>query len=119
MKTCSDCQITKPYSAFVAKVSCKDGFEPRCRMCRSIKYNKSTPELVCKKILQTQAINSIKRGHPLPNYDVKLLVGWLVSQPQFPSIYSVWKDSGYSKDLTPILDEDLPPALKVTLLLLE
>ena len=68
MKTCIDCNNAKPFTDFVAKPSCKDGYEPRCRKCRTIKYNKSTPALLCKKLYNSQVSNSINRGHTTPVY---------------------------------------------------
>lgn len=111
MKTCIDCQQPKPFDAFVAKSSCKDGYEPRCRVCRSIKYNKSTPELLAKKIYHTQIANSIKRGHVLPEYTLSQLSDWMQLQPRFKTMYAAWQASGYAKDMAPSVDrqrDDLP-----------
>lgn len=104
MKTCIDCQQTLPFTAFVPKVSCCDGYEIRCRVCRSIKYNKSTPELLCKKIYMSQLTHSVNRGHPLPAYSKAELFDWLINQPTFENMYADWIASKYSKDLAPSVD---------------
>lgn len=104
MKTCCDCNQTLPLKSFVSKASCKDGYEPRCRNCRSIKYNKSTPALFCKKIYATQKTHSVTRGHPAPQYSQEDLLLWLQSQPMFLDMYSAWQDAGYPKELAPSVD---------------
>ena len=104
MKTCCDCNQTLPFTSFVAKTSCKDGYEPRCRHCRSIKYNKSTPELVTKKIYQTQVLNCTNRGQALPTYSKEELFTWLTAQTNFVPLMDAWKASNYSKNLAPSVD---------------
>lgn len=114
MKTCCDCNQSLPFTAFVSKPSCKDGYEPRCRACRSIKYNKGTPELLCKKIYLSQCTHSATRNHPAPAYTLSELTDWVKAQPNFPSLYSNWVASNYSKNLAPSvdrLDDSLPYSL--------
>lgn len=114
MKTCCDCNKTMPFELFVPKASCKDGYEPRCRRCRSIKYNKGTPELLCKKLYLSQCTNSANRNHPAPDYTLKEFTEWVVSQPNFAALYSDWVASGYSKNLAPSADrlnDSLPYSL--------
>ncbi|TKW65189.1 MAG: hypothetical protein DI616_15795 [Paracoccus denitrificans] len=104
MKTCCDCNIEKPSEAFVPKKSCKDGLEPRCRVCRSIKYNKSTPTQLAKKIRNTQVLNSATRGHEAPTYTVAELEAWLMAQPRFPCLYFEWEASEFKKAKAPSVD---------------
>lgn len=104
MKTCCDCNESKDLSEFVAKASCKDGYEPRCRKCRSIKYNKSTPAVLAKKLLNTQIINSNLRGHEPPTYTALELKEWLLHQPRFPCLYMEWELAGYPKAKAPSID---------------
>lgn len=104
MKTCCDCNETKDLSDFVAKPSCKDGYEPRCRVCRSIKYNKSTPDLLAKKMYNTQVINSTSRGHAPPAYSLTELCHWLVDQPRFACLYADWERAGWPKAKAPSID---------------
>lgn len=114
MKLCCDCNTSKPFLDFVAKKSCKDGYEPRCRRCRDIRYKKSSPQLLCKKIYLTQVSNSIKRGHPLPTYTLEAFIAWVIQQANFEALYAAWIISGYEKDLAPSADrtdDALPYAL--------
>lgn len=104
MKTCCDCLKQLSLSSFVPKPSCKNGYEPRCRKCRSVKYNKSSPALLCKKIYLTQVNHSATRGHPLPSYTLDELTNWVLSQPTFKRMYEMWQTSDYQKDLAPSVD---------------
>lgn len=104
MKTCIDCNKTMSFASFTPKASCKDGYEPRCKKCRSIKYNKSTPALLCKKLYLSQITNSATRGHPIPAYSLEELTAWVTSQPDFKSMFEAWQISGYQKDLAPSID---------------
>lgn len=104
MKTCIDCNQSLPLSAFVPKPSYQGGYEHRCRKCRSIRYNKSTPELLCKKIYKSQVTHSVTREHPAPAYSLDELTAWVLTQPQFPAMYAAWQASNYSKDLAPSID---------------
>lgn len=104
MKNCCDCNETKDLCYFTVKTSCKDGYEPRCRKCRSIKYNKSTPTLLAKKMLNTQIINSNLREHEAPTYTVLELTQWLMEQPRFPVMYTEWELAGYPKAKAPSID---------------
>lgn len=104
MKTCKDCHQTLPLTSFVPAASYKGGYEHRCRQCRSIKYNKSTPELLCKKIYLSQGTHSARRGHPIPTYTLQELTAWVTAQPNFAELYAAWKNSNYSKELAPSVD---------------
>jgi len=111
MKTCKDCGQAKSYDQFVAKASCKDGYEPRCRRCRSIRYNKSTIDLFFKKIYNSQCTNSINRGHPLPDYTVIDLMYWADQQARLSIMWDDYVNSGYDQNLAPSVDriDDLKP----------
>lgn len=111
MKTCIDCNQTLPLASFVPKPSNKGGYEHRCRKCRSIKYNKSTPELLCKKIYNSQVNHSATRGHAAPAYSLEELTNWVLAQTQFPAMYSAWQESNYPKELAPSIDrvDDMLP----------
>lgn len=114
MKHCVDCHQDKSYSEFVPKSSCKDGYEVRCRACRSIRYNRSTPALLIKKIYGSQANSSISRGHPLPTYTLEDLTLWVQSQPTFQQLWDAFVAADYSKELIPSvdrLDDTLPYTL--------
>jgi len=111
MKTCIDCKKTLPYGDFVPKKSCKDGYEIRCRSCRSIKYNKSSPKLLAKRMYLSQCNNSVHRGHALPQYTLLDFTNWLINQPNFQQLFTEWTNSDYKKELAPSadrLDNNLP-----------
>jgi hypothetical protein len=114
MKTCCDCKTTKPFDQFVAKPSCRDGYEPRCRVCRSIRYNKSTPGAICKKIYNSQCTNSMLRGHKPPDYTLAEFTAWAISQPNLTPLCMAWEKARYFKDLAPSadrIDNNLPYTL--------
>lgn len=104
MKTCKDCNTEKPYSDFVPKASCKDGYEIRCRECRAIKYSKADPFKVFRKLYHSQCTHSVDRGHPHPAYTLNQLIEWADEQPNLISIWEAYVASGYKTDLRPSVD---------------
>lgn len=110
MKNCCDCNLTKPFVDFTTKKSCADGYEPRCKVCRSIRYNKGTPERCAKKMYNTQVTNSVNRGHVLPSYTLAEFTEWVLAQPTFDALYKAWESSGWVKDLAPSADRKDPNA---------
>ena len=104
MKTCIDCHQTHPFTSFTVKKSCKDGYEPRCKKCRSIKYNKDSPYVLAKKVYNSQCTSAILRKMALPDYSLQELLDWLEKQPNFSILYKAWKDSGYLVNLAPSAD---------------
>lgn len=104
MKECKDCNVVKPLNEFTKKASCKDGYEIRCKNCRSIKYNKSSLEKVIKKRYNTQLLNSSKRGHLPPNYTLNQLIEWTKKQVNWLDIYEQWVKSDYDPMLAPSID---------------
>lgn len=104
MKTCVDCGKDKAYTEYTRKKSCKDGYEIRCKVCRTIKYNKSSVDKVVKRIYNTQLLNSAKRNHPMPSYTELELLDWVSNHPEWPSLYSNWKSNNYAKDSKPSVD---------------
>lgn len=104
MKTCKDCNFSKPYSDFTPKASCTDGYEIRCKVCRSIRYNKSNPALLAKKVYNTQIQHAVGRGHPAPDYDLATFTLWLTTQTTFDNMFAEWVASGYEIGLAPSAD---------------
>lgn len=103
-KKCCDCGLTLPIENFIKKPSCKDGYEPRCRKCRTIKYNKATPERVVKKLYLTQCNNAVIRKMALPTYTYEELLDWVLKQKNFNNIWDNYVKSNYQKDLRPSVD---------------
>jgi hypothetical protein len=104
MKTCIDCNKELPFSAFVSKKTCIDGYEPRCRKCRVIKYAKGTPEMVCKRLYNSQVFNSKKRNHPAPEYTLIGFTDWVINNTQFMDLFTSWQASNYDRNLSPSID---------------
>lgn len=104
MKTCKDCNEHKPYSEFVPKASCVDGYEVRCRVCRVIRYNKADPYKAFRKIYLSQHTHSVTRGHSEPAYTLEELLGWVDVQPTALAIWNNYVASGYKSDLRPSVD---------------
>ena len=104
MKQCNDCHKTLPFTDFTKKSSCKDGYEPRCKVCRTIRYNKSSAAKVVKRIYSTQLINSARRCHTPPSYTESELLTWIIANPSWATLYEQWQLSSYSKELKPSVD---------------
>lgn len=59
-------------------------------------WNKSKKG-VCIRLWHHNKTNSIKRGHPEPSYTQEELTKWILSQPNFDRLYSIWVESGYDR----------------------
>ena len=107
MKVCTQCGASKPIDAFNKRATkSPDGFTPMCKECNKINVMayKRTKNGLISKILGDQKKSSIKRGHNMPSYNINTLREWVFSQPNFNSLYLVWVDSGYAKQLVPSID---------------
>lgn len=104
MKLCKDCNQSKPLNQFRDKPSNKDGKETRCKSCRNIYYNKSTPLRVFQKIYNSQILHSVKRNHPIPNYTLEQLKAWVDKQPNAFKLWNQYVASGYDKYARPSID---------------
>lgn len=104
MKICKDCNIEKLLNEFRDKPSNKDGKETRCKSCRNIRYNKSTPLRVFQKIYNSQILHSVKRGHPIPNYNLEELKNWVDKQPNALALWKQYVASEYDKCKRPSID---------------
>ena len=102
MKTCSKCQISKPFDAFSKQVTGKQGLRADCKDCHKL-YNYSE-RAVAVAMLSNQRSKSLKRGHPLPAYNLDQLLAWMVSQPNFRSLFDAWIKSGHLTNLKPSCD---------------
>lgn len=98
MKTCKDCNITKSFDEFVPKPSCKDGYEVRCRSCRTLRYNKNTPDAAVRVIYNSQHTHSAGRGHPPPNYSIDDLKHWIDAQPHAAQLWAAYEASGFASE---------------------
>ena len=88
--------------------TCKkcDGLEPTCKKCRVIVD--SRPRILASKMYSRQKQSSIRRGHPLPDYDRKWLTEWLMSRDNFKDMHTKWIESNMESDLRPSVDRINP-----------
>ena len=100
-KVCKKCLIKKNVDEFYnySKYTlCKV-----CEIKKVIDYQRTKKGLITK-IYATQRSSSKKRGDKLPDYTKKELQEWILSQPNFETLYNNWAESGYNKDLKPSCD---------------
>lgn len=125
MKKCKKCLLTISLNCFGKHPENSDGLKGKCKKCvleDDKEYKKSKSGLP-KRMYDNQKTNSKRRGMPPPSYSNAELRAWLVSQPLYDDLYENWKNSGYSRDLTPSCDrvnDKLPYSLSnITLMTLE
>ncbi len=108
LKICSKCAIEKPVSSFPERPNSKykNQISSVCSPCinnYSDNYRK-TKEGIVTKIYHAQKRNSIKRGHPIPEYSRNEFRDWLFNQPVFHDLYFKWTLLGHSKNSKPSVD---------------
>ena len=99
MKTCKLCNQTKDITNFSkGKATCKP--------CSSIvaKERNKTPNGVVSMMYSNQRMTSRKMGRPAPDYTLAELREWVLSQPNWNTLYSAWVNSGYDKYIKPSCD---------------
>ena len=67
------------------------------------KYRR-TPKGVTANMLARQRSSSKHRGHPEPDYSLEEFREWVLSHPNFASMYDTWVESDYDKYLKPSVD---------------
>lgn len=102
MKICTKCQLSLPLDAFPKQHTGREGRRANCRKCH--KLSTYSIKAVVTAIYGSQCKKSKIRNHPLPSYTRDELEVWLLNQPNFSSLYNIWKDSGYLTDLKPSCD---------------
>lgn len=109
LKICTRCKIAKEYSEFGRSKSARDGYTPHCKKCDNLRNQEF-------KRSQKGLINGIyqKQKKEQPSYTEKEFFTWSLSQSIFLELYQIWKDSDYSRDITPScykIDIDTPYTL--------
>lgn len=105
-KLCYLCKQRKSKNEFYKNKSRNDGLEPICKKCKVI--IDSRPRNLASKMYSRQKQSSIRRGHPLPDYDRKWLTEWLISRDNFKDMHTKWIESNMKSDLKPSVDRINP-----------
>ena len=105
-KLCYLCKQRKSRNEFHKCKRGNDGLEPICKKCRVIVD--SRPRILASKMYSRQKQSSIRRGHPLPDYDRKWLTAWLISRDNFKDMHTKWIESNMESDLRPSVDRINP-----------
>jgi hypothetical protein len=106
IKQCSICKINKPVNLFGKRSLSKDGLRSECKQCKSeldLKTRRTKQGLIAE-LFHTQKQKSKKRNMCLPDYNIKSLTDWVLSQNKFHILYENWKENDYSPDLRPSID---------------
>ena len=106
MKKCTACETEKSLNEFPNRALSPDGKAYRCRLCVkkfNLEFRRSVTGLV-RSIYLHQKENSVKRGHPIPEYSYDELYTWILVQENFTTLYAEWKDAGYNTKLVPSVD---------------
>ncbi|WAW11625.1 HNH homing endonuclease [Acinetobacter phage nACB1] len=99
MKTCKLCNQTKDITNFSkGKATCKP-----CSSVVTQERNK-TPNGVVNMMYSNQRMTSRNMGRPAPDYTLAELREWVLSQPNWNTLYSAWVNSGYDKYIKPSCD---------------
>lgn len=105
-KLCYFCKQRKSRNEFYKDKGKNDGLEPICKKCKVI--IDSRPRNLASRIYRSQKQSSIRRGHPLPDYDRKWLTAWLMSRDNFKDMHTKWIESNMESSLRPSVDRINP-----------
>lgn len=81
------------------KVDVKVNLKGLCRTCA-----RKFPKPFLRETYFSQINNSRVRGLPLPNYSFEEFRSWILTQPNFKSLYKAWVNSKFDKYLKPSVD---------------
>ena len=105
-KLCYLCKQRKSRNEFHKSKNRNDGLYPTCKKCQVI--IDSRPKRLASRIYSAQKRVSIRRGHPLPDYDALWLTEWLMSRDNFKDMHTKWIESDMKSDLRPSVDRINP-----------
>lgn len=105
MKQCAKCLESKSLNNFSASKSNKDGLRGACKACnvKEVQERQKTPRGLIKKIYHNQKMITGKNGRAAPSYTEEELFQWAKSNG-LRELWFAWRDSGYTKDLSPSCD---------------
>jgi len=106
MNKCNKCKIEKELTEFYKDKGLYNNLPYVCKKCTNarIKKYRRTKKGLITNIYSQQKSSSKKRNHELPNYTKQELKEWMVSQPNFKTLYNNWVKSGYKKVFKPSCD---------------
>ena len=105
MKKCKSCRELKELSFFTKAKSNVDGYQNTCKPCVVIRNNNyyKTEKGFIKKAYSNLFKNSKDRNHVMPDFSLDVFKTWSINN-NFKTLFKVWKDSNYLKDLKPSVD---------------
>lgn len=105
-KRCYFCKQRKSRNEFYKNKRGSGGLDSICKECQAIAD--SRPKRLASRIYNEQKRSSIRRGHPLPDYDVLWFTTWLTSRDNFKDIHTKWIESSMESNLRPSVDRKNP-----------
>lgn len=105
-KLCYLCKQRKSKNEFHKHKIGSGGLSNICKKCKVI--IDSRPRILASKMYSRQKQSSIRRGHPLPDYDRKWLTEWLMSRDNFKDMHTKWIESNMESSLKPSVDRINP-----------
>jgi len=102
VKTCNKCFETKLFKEFTFTNGKPVAICKPCVVIKNRAFYRTELGLVTQMV-NNQKECSIGRNHDLPDYTKAELTAWLYSN-NYLLIHSIWKESGYLKDLKPSVD---------------
>lgn len=108
-KKCNRCEQVKSLDFFSKQRSNKGGYAHICKACvveRNMEYWR-TPSGRVSQIFAVQTMCSKQRRHPKPDYSRADLTEWAYANG-LDTLWQAWRDSGYSKNLSPSVDRKNP-----------
>lgn len=108
-KRCNRCEKLKPLEEFSKSQSNKGGYACICKVCvvlRNTEYWRTAIGRM-SQIFAVQNQSSKQRKHPKPEYSRVELTEWAFKNG-LDTLWGVWRDSGYSKELIPSVDRKDP-----------
>lgn len=106
-RKCFVCQEVKPITEYYLNGKTKCGTQKishRCKKCCDKRKRTATKNRLASMMYGHQKVNSKRRGHPKPEYSVKELREWLLSQEKYHKLHQEWVKSGFDKMKIPSCD---------------
>jgi len=108
MRECNKCRQIKPLEDFNREFTSISGRRKTCKTCfnaKTLLRRRSKIGLI-NNTYTGQKIRCKKRGDPLPSYTKEEFLVWMLSQPNFESLYAAWVKSNYNRNLSLSVDRE-------------